>query len=382
MTSSSDGPTWFSNGRHQPPGRHAVTRLGTDLAVDGRIAVKDSLGCAVGPVSLYFDIWTGGQRRLMAGLVNFVAADWRPVERVFVVEDLGPLHHTSDNIRERIIAALADFALKEEDLFLSCTDNGANMVAAVLGLTPVQAGCCPPGCLSMACLQCVFPLFSHSACAESIRCAAHTLHLAVQSMLKLPACDELMVAVRLLAKHFRKSLLATNELHGIQSQMGKELRTLPKDCATRWTGARDVLQRLLQCKAELTQYLLQPHAAHVRLSAGQWLLAQELDIILDSAALATKMLQATLQVTLSCIHPCVDRLMRILSDIPKEFSAEGAAAMDCLRKEIHTQGFFSPTEVVFRKKALFLPVLFPNRRLCAVSIPVPAFLIRASVTCA
>lgn len=146
-------------------------------------------------------------------------------------------------------------------------------------------------------------------------------------MLKTTDADRVMTQARLISKHLRKSLVGSKEVAQIQQQMGKPVRILPKECATRWTSARALLERLYEMKDELVQYTIPTSLEHLRLSAADWLLVSELLKILDSVAVCTNMLQATESPTLGCVLPCIDRLLTLLDDVPPTMSLEGSEAM-------------------------------------------------------
>ena len=88
------------------------------------------------------------------------------------VADVSEVQHTGDNLRLAVADTLNNLHLTPHRTFVIMTDNGANMVHACVGLCPTH-----------------------------LRCACHTLHLAVMGMLDLEPAQEVLVAARGLALH-------------------------------------------------------------------------------------------------------------------------------------------------------------------------------------
>ena len=128
----------ISGGRHVPPGRHAVPRLGSELGAEGRLVCRATLDSISTPVSIYLDIWTAGQRSLSAGVLYCLSPEWNLMERVWMVEDVSTLAHTSDTLRELVLRNVKEMNMTAAGLFVCCTDNGANIVAAMAGQRCVQ----------------------------------------------------------------------------------------------------------------------------------------------------------------------------------------------------------------------------------------------------
>lgn len=134
--------------------------------------------------------------------------------------------HTGSNIAELLKAALEEWDLVSKDPAI-VTDNAANMsVAAELA-----------GMLHF-------------------RCFAHTLNLASQRALKLPAVARLLGHVRRISTFFKRSTTASHLLQQKQKLLELPEHKLITDVVTRWNSVHDMLEHFLEQQPTVSAALL------------------------------------------------------------------------------------------------------------------------------
>ncbi|XP_046692240.1 E3 SUMO-protein ligase ZBED1 [Silurus meridionalis] len=134
--------------------------------------------------------------------------------------------HTGNNIAELLKEAVTEWGSEEKHPVI-VTDNASNMNVAA-GLADMT----------------------------HIRCFAHSLNLASQKALKLPAVERLLGRIRRVTSFFRHSTIASHQL--IQKQ---DLLQLPKhrlitDVVTRWNISYDMIDRFLEQQPTICAALL------------------------------------------------------------------------------------------------------------------------------
>lgn len=97
--------------------------------------------------------------------------------------------------------------------------------------------------------------------ALSVRCAAHTLQLTVNDVLKKPTMIKKIAKTRKLAKKLRTPNIAT-----ILKNMG--LKQAKLDMPTRWSSCYDMLERLLELKSFCDEF--QETHNECKLSKSSW----------------------------------------------------------------------------------------------------------------
>ncbi|KAK0141271.1 Zinc finger BED domain-containing protein 1 [Merluccius polli] len=91
-----------------------------------------------------------------------------------------------------------------------------------------------------------------------VRCYAHTLNLASQHALKLPAVARLLGRVRRVTGFFHKGAVALHVLEQIQRLLELPAHKLITDVSTRWNSAYDMVEHFLEQQPAVTAALLSP----------------------------------------------------------------------------------------------------------------------------
>ena len=97
-----------------------------------------------------------------------------------------------------------------------------------------------------------------------IPCFAHTLQLAIQTGLALPAVSEVLAKCRKIVGHFKHSHVAQTALEVKQGQLGLPPHKLIQEVKTRWNSTYDMASRLLEQKGCCSR----PHAFTIRSHAS------------------------------------------------------------------------------------------------------------------
>lgn len=242
-------------------------------------------------VALTTDIWTSVAVEAFMGVTcHCVTKDWEM--QSFILTTL-PLEerHTAANIADWLQDVVNKFGITPEKIKAVVHDNGANVVAALKILREKHGWI-------------------------SVRCAAHTLNLVVQTSLKNNATvSKCVSASRSLVENFKKSELACTKLKAKQVQMGTPQHMLIQDVSTRWNSTHYMLSRLLEQRWPVTAALSDPTVTsrgkhHLDLKPEQWEIIEELNQVLAPFESATVFLSGQQYVTLSALPQLVHNLKK------------------------------------------------------------------------
>ncbi|KAK5866652.1 hypothetical protein PBY51_020825 [Eleginops maclovinus] len=222
------------------------------------------------------------------------------VLRTLAVRDLTE-RHTSEYISSVVMDVLRQYNISLQQVYSVTSDNGANMLKAVSLLSDIQeravsnedATCEETeeigedvkmvgedeGSQEEPILQ--LDSVSHGHVLRSVRCAAHTLQLAVDDSLK--QASNIIAKARRVAKRLRSQNVVC-----VLKRMGHKRAIV--DCATRWHSTHDMLQRLLELKTFCED--MAPTIPDLHLSESEWEYVSNTVDALKPAKIATKCLQS------------------------------------------------------------------------------------------
>ena len=163
------------------------------------------------------------------------------------------------------------------------------------------------------------------------RCFVHTLQLAVNDGMKLPAISKAIAATRCFIGHLNHSAQATKALIDAQLQQlsadGEAKETCPltliQDVATRWNSAFLLMQRLQQLRVPVYAVIFSQHTKNSdRMSLDvfdtYWATMEAICPVLEPLAEATELLAMASSPTLSCVHVLLKSLLETLNCTPGE----------------------------------------------------------------
>ncbi|XP_035988252.1 zinc finger BED domain-containing protein 1-like isoform X2 [Fundulus heteroclitus] len=173
------------------------TRVKDDIQMKMQLAERVGITC---------DTWTSlSTQSYMTVTSHYIDNEWRLASYVLQTTEVTS-SHTAANLAEMLTGAIQTWGLTSKQPAV-VTDNAANMVCAVEIKQLMHVGC-----------------------------FAHTLNLASQAGLKIPAVSRLLARVRRIAAFFHRST------------------TL--DVVTRWNSALDMLERFLEQQPAISATLL------------------------------------------------------------------------------------------------------------------------------
>uniref|UniRef100_A0A8C5C1H1 HAT C-terminal dimerisation domain-containing protein n=1 Tax=Gadus morhua TaxID=8049 RepID=A0A8C5C1H1_GADMO len=148
-----------------------------------------------------------------------------------------------------------------------------------------------------------------------VGCFAHTLNLASQVGLKIPAVSRLLGRVRRIATFFHRSTTATHIFKDKQKMLQLPAHKLTLDVVTRWNSALDMVDRFLEQQPAISATLLSPDVRRnerdlCSLTEEDVTTAEDLVRTLQPLKAATQAISEDKRPTLSIIAP----LLALLQD--------------------------------------------------------------------
>ncbi|XP_076742690.1 E3 SUMO-protein ligase ZBED1-like [Maylandia zebra] len=246
-------------------------------------------------VAITCDSWTSrATDNYLTITSHHIDQEWRLVSHVLQTRTT-EASHTAANLSEIMFKAIEEWELTNKNPVI-VTDNAANMVRAVEITGWLHIGC-----------------------------FAHTLNLASQAGLKVPAVAQLLGRVRRIASFFHRSTVASRKLKEKQKILNLPAHKLVTDGVTRWNSTLEMLERFLEQQPAISAALLSPE---VRRSDSNLCSLTEADITdgedivkaLKPLKAATLVMSEEKSPTLSIIAPLHAQLLEKMISVSHDSS--------------------------------------------------------------
>jgi len=268
--------------RYNPPGRKALTTNYLPHLYQRELdRVKNSLSDSTS-FSMTADIWSSRANDSYIGYTfHYITDDgyeFSLKSHLLEVHNF-PDSHTGENIMTELQEVFSRWSLLPSNLASFVTDNGSNIVRA-------------------------FTLLGW----PRVSCFSHTLQLAVEEAVKIPAVSKALARVRRLVTHFNHSPKATYVLKQKQQLLQHTDLTLIQDVSTRWNSAYLMVERFIKlqqpvCAAliELQRQDLMPHDSEVST-------IEVYQAVMKPIAEITDSIGGEKQITFSAVRPLIYKL--------------------------------------------------------------------------
>ncbi|KAL0151535.1 hypothetical protein M9458_053187 [Cirrhinus mrigala] len=236
-------------------------------------------------VALTCDAWTSrATESYVTVTAHHITDDWSLLSHVLQTRAMYE-SHTGANVAELLHNVVTEWNIAEKDPVL-VTDNATNMACAAQ-LTG----------------------YLH------VRCFAHTLNLASQRALKLPAVARLLGRIRRATGFFHRSAVGLHTLQEKQKLLDLPVHRLITDVSTRWNSVHDMVERFLEQQPAITAALLSAELrkrekAICTFTESDISNAEEFIQALKAMKVATCVLSDESKPTLSVIAPLLAQLLQ------------------------------------------------------------------------
>ena len=272
-----------------------VTTLANSIRNDIKTDIQNKF------ISLKIDSATRLNRSILGVNAQYIK-DGKPILRTLAMKEM-TYRHTSEYIKACVLGVLESYEVSLDQVFSITSDNGANIIKSITLLSnaqqelTVQSNTDQPSTSACNSPPTIFTLHDDDSDDESnnnaefkadsilfnveivldslldsgstcgilrgVRCAAHTLQLAVADALKETSCKEGIDKARSVCKRLRTPSIMT-----ILKRLGQKKPVI--DCPTRWHSTCDMLLRLLGLKCFCEDMAASNPALYV--SPSQWTL--------------------------------------------------------------------------------------------------------------
>ena len=250
---------------------------------------KSHINHAIANVSSYAlttDIWSSRTMHWYMGVtIHFIDINYCLSSYLLDVKELLD-NHTGENIAEHLSEIMNDWHLSSANLSGVTTDNGSNMLKAVSTLH-----------------WCHMPCFSH------------TLQLAVQVAMKLPAISRAIARCKRLINHFHHSVQSTQILRSKQKSLKHPQHSLMQEVSTRWNSSYYMMERIIKQQQPICATLLEIKRGDLMPSEVEFAAMESFIKILKPLVEITETMGGQKWVTISAVHPFLYKLLHISFNI-------------------------------------------------------------------
>ena len=202
--------------RYEVPARQTFSdTVFPDMYIQSKKLVKSTLAGATN-VAITTDGWTSRATESYVTITSpHIDENWEMKNYVLQTRSFSG-SHTGSNIAELLKAAVTEWNLPPDPPLV--TENASNMLAAA----------------------------NEFGTSIHIGCYAHTLNLAAQKSLKIPAVDRLLGRIRRVVGFFHRSTIGAEILKKKIELLNLPDHKLIQDVCTRWNSAADMVERYLE----------------------------------------------------------------------------------------------------------------------------------------
>lgn len=276
------------NPDYKLPSRQKLTQMLEEKYNIESAVVKQKLQ-KVDHLALTSDIWTSDSNKCFISITAHYIEHITIKSIVISTSELQE-SHTAQNIAQAIKTILEEWQL-EDKIVTIVTDNASSMKKAV----------------------------SEFLCKRNHFCVAHTLNLAVKDCIDKETTNledsvtntqltELLSKCRSIVGHFKHSTKSSYALKEMQTRLQQDLLKLKQDVRTRWNSTFYMLERLLKLKVPLSATLPLLDSPPSNLNSNEWLLIEDVVMLLQPFEKITTIVSGESYPTLSCIIPIVQGL--------------------------------------------------------------------------
>ena len=270
------------NPTYEVPGKTCVSKNMTCEYQEKSNLLREKLKSQVG-VAFSTDHWSSMHMQgFITMTAHFLDANWNCQNFVLAMREVSE-RYTGENTALEIKSFIQEFEISDSQISGIVTDNASNMVVCGENLE-----------------------------MPHLRCFAHTLQLSIKGAFdSVRSITKVINGARQLVKHFRKSVVVSNELRSRQKQMDIPNNALKIDCPTRWNSTYEMIDRLLEQRLAVYAVLHDPKvtkldvARSLELSDDNWRVVEALIPVLKPLYLATRVMCSEEYPTLSGIYPIV-----------------------------------------------------------------------------
>lgn len=273
---------------YTPCKEEAIKKRLNGLKVCVKEKIEEDLNTAVN-ISCTSDCWSSiTQESYLTVTANIIDADWNPKSYTLTTHGMDK-RHTAENLAEQLDMTLRNWNIRDK-VTAFVTDNAKNIVNSIALLN------------------------EDSSNIESVKCAAHTLQLAVNSALQNIYILEIVKKCSSVVGHFKYSNVAKKSLQQKQAQLGLVKHTLIQSSKTRWNSIYLMMDRLLENRCAVTNVIgdrtvtSASTAKILEILEWQWVLMESLVKCLKPIHIVTTLLSSQNSSPVSIVRPLIQKL--------------------------------------------------------------------------
>ena len=284
------------------------------------------------------DLWTGCHNRGYLSLtVHFIDSRMELNHYCLMTKEVSE-SHTADVIASVLSESFQEWELREpEQVYAFCTDNGKNIVNAIINHLKVL----------------------------HLPCIGHTLQLSVQKSFSIDRVARVLAKVRKLVEHFKKSSKSTNEFRSKQALLDLLRHKLVQQVDTRWGpwgSVYNMLERVVEQQPALCAVLLgssdRVHRSYLP-EGDECTLIEELLVILKPFVQATTYMSVSSYPTIGIVYPLLYKLLHMTLSVTDDDSTIAKKAKLAIFGDLNSR-YAQEDLVLLLKKCAYLDPRFKD----------------------